>query len=140
MTFTLLSSAISIFVLIYIAYQRQCSPLASIPGPIIGSLSKWWLIKHTRKGDFHREIVRLHDAYGPLVRTAPNEVSIIDPSAIKKIYGARPTFAMALLLTISQAPARNFAKLDGTMYYRAVASLTSLVSKISRFMPPSAVL
>ena len=31
----------------------------------------------------------LHAAYGPLVRTAPNELSFIEPSAWKPVYGQR---------------------------------------------------
>ena len=87
MTFKILLAASGISLLLYIVYQRLISPLSSISGPFEASLSKWWLIKRTRKGDFHRQIVRLHAAYGPLVRTGPNEVSVADPAAIKKIYG-----------------------------------------------------
>lgn len=35
----------------------------------------------------HRQLINLHEQYGPLVRTGPNEVSVADPAAIKKIYG-----------------------------------------------------
>ena len=87
MAFGLLTVALASLALLYVAYQRLFSPLASIPGPLNASLSKWWLIKHTRKGDFHRQIVHLHSVYGPLVRIAPNQVSITDPGAMKKIYG-----------------------------------------------------
>jgi hypothetical protein len=72
---------------LYILYQRFLSPLASIPGPVEASLSRLWLIKHTWKGDMHREMLKLHAKHGKLVRTGPNEVSITDLNAIKKIYG-----------------------------------------------------
>ncbi len=72
---------------VYVAYQRYFSHLASIPGPFSASLSRYWLVKHTRRGDMHREMLRMHGAYGPLVRTGPNEISVVDPPAIKKIYG-----------------------------------------------------
>jgi hypothetical protein len=87
MALRILFAAIGILPLLYILYQRFFSRLATIPGPAGASWSKWWLIKTTRKGDFHRQIVRLHATYGPLVRTGPNEVSVADPAAIKKIYG-----------------------------------------------------
>lgn len=77
----------AIVLLGYIAYQRILSPLSSIPGPFNASLSKWWLVRHTWRGDFHRQILRLHSIHGPLVRTGPNEVSIADPVALKRIYG-----------------------------------------------------
>lgn len=34
----------------------------------------------------------LHDKFGPIVRTAPNELSFIDPDALKTIYGERKKF------------------------------------------------
>lgn len=37
-------------------------------------------------------LIALHDKYGNLVRTAPNEVSVADLSAIKHIYGAGTKF------------------------------------------------
>lgn len=80
-------SVISIFTLVYTAYQRFSSRLSSISGPFSTVVSKLWLIKHTKKGDFHRQVIRLHNTYGPMIRIAPNEVFIVDPLAIKKIYG-----------------------------------------------------
>ncbi|KAF9891401.1 hypothetical protein FE257_004257 [Aspergillus nanangensis] len=76
----------------YVIYHRIFSPLASIPGPISASLSRLWLVKHTKQGDMHREILKLHAQHGKLVRTGPNEVSVTDLNAIKKIYGAGSKF------------------------------------------------
>ena len=41
-------------------------------------------------------MIDLHQRYGKLVRTGPNEVSVSDLAAIKKIYGfvGRDTFAL----------------------------------------------
>lgn len=72
---------------LYVLYYRVFSPLASIPGPVEASLSRLWLVKHTWKGDMHREMLKLHAKHGKLVRTGPNEVSVTDLNAIKKIYG-----------------------------------------------------
>ena len=35
----------------------------------------------------HRETVRLHEKHGTLVRMGPDQVSVTDPDAVKKIYG-----------------------------------------------------
>lgn len=35
----------------------------------------------------HRTMISLHKKHGKLVRTGPNEVSISDLTAIRKIYG-----------------------------------------------------
>lgn len=72
----------------YIIYQRVFSPLAKVPGPFLPSISSWWLVYHTRTKQFHRTSIALHKAYGPIIRIAPNEVSIADPAAIRTIYGA----------------------------------------------------
>ena len=79
------------YVAVYVVYQRFFSPLAGIPGPFSASLSRWWLVKKTRGGQMHRDMIMLHDHYGPLVRIAPDEVSVVDPTAIKKIYGTTRT-------------------------------------------------
>ena len=67
-------------------------PLTSIPGPLTARLSRLWMVRHSRKGDMHRTMISLHMKYGKLVRTGPNELSVSDLSAIKKIYGAGSQF------------------------------------------------
>jgi cytochrome P450 len=96
--------------IIYIAYQRLFSPLARIPGPFSASLSKWWIVKHTRNGDMHREMIRLHEIHGPLVRTGPNEVSVADPAAFKRIYGSCPSRRPRQHLLTSPGAGSKFRK------------------------------
>ncbi|KAF2094901.1 cytochrome P450 [Rhizodiscina lignyota] len=76
----------------YVVYERFLSPCAGIPGPFFASLSRWWMIKHTLEGDMHRVMIQQHEKYGSLVRTGPNELSISDLSAIRKIYGPGSKF------------------------------------------------
>jgi cytochrome P450 len=42
-----------------------------------------------QSGEFHRKLRQIHDRYGPVVRIAPDELSYIDPTALKDIYGNR---------------------------------------------------
>ena len=72
----------------YFLFKRN--PLSPIPGPFLAHLSPIWLICHARKGDMHRCSIDLHKKHGRLVRTGPNEVSVSDLAAIKKIYGTLP--------------------------------------------------
>lgn len=72
----------------YIVYIRYLSPLAHIPGPLSLSLSRLWMVKHAWEGDMHRQMIAMHERYGKVVRTGPNEVSVSELSAIKKIYGS----------------------------------------------------
>ncbi|KAK7037638.1 hypothetical protein VNI00_010855 [Paramarasmius palmivorus] len=63
-------------------------PLAHVPGPTLHKLSKlpavWW----TWKGQQHILNKKLHDIYGPVVRTGPNEISTIDSNAVQTVLGA----------------------------------------------------
>ncbi|KAB8342796.1 hypothetical protein FH972_022394 [Carpinus fangiana] len=81
-----------LLVLSYIVYQRFFSPLAGIPGPFWASVSRIWITKLSWHGGTHRVMVDLHAKHGKLVRIAPNELSIAEPSDIKKIYGAGTKF------------------------------------------------
>ncbi|KAK8216419.1 cytochrome P450 [Phyllosticta capitalensis] len=76
----------------WIVYNRVFSPLANIPGPFSASISRYWITKQSWTDDFHRTMIRLHEEHGNLVRTGPNEVSVADLKAIKKIYGAGTKF------------------------------------------------
>ena len=62
--------------------------IGSIPGPFLAAISRPWLVIHSRRGDMHREMIKLHRKHGKLVRTGPNEVSVADLAVIKNIYGA----------------------------------------------------
>lgn len=76
----------------WIFYQRFLSPLAKVPGPFLASISRIWITKHSWDGDMNRVMIQLHEKYGNLVRTGPNEVSVASLPAIKKIYGAGSKF------------------------------------------------
>ncbi|KAI8972886.1 high nitrogen upregulated cytochrome P450 monooxygenase 2 [Trametes punicea] len=60
-------------------------PLARYPGPLWCKLSKFWMAGIGFNGHQHIYIQRLHERYGDVVRTGPNEVSIRDASAIHPI-------------------------------------------------------
>ena len=95
--------------IVYIIYQSLLSPLASIPGPFWAKVSRLWMTKHSWDGnitfilkqsamsnisigDMNTTMINLHTQHGPLVRTGPNEVSVSDLAAVKKIYGAGTKF------------------------------------------------
>ena len=75
------------FLTLYILFYLYLSPLSNIPGPFSARFSQWWLVRLARRGDPHREIVKVHKRYGKLVRVGPCEVSINDATAFKTIYG-----------------------------------------------------
>lgn len=66
------------------------SPLRALPGPWAGRLSRLWYFRRVRVGHFHHENIALHEKYGPVVRVAPDYVSISSPE--KTIYGIGSKF------------------------------------------------
>ncbi|KAJ3785945.1 high nitrogen upregulated cytochrome P450 monooxygenase 2 [Lentinula aff. detonsa] len=63
-------------------------PLAKVPGPMMHKVSKLWSVWICWQGRQHTEFKAMHDKYGPVVRTGPNEISVVDPSAVNDVLGA----------------------------------------------------
>lgn len=61
--------------------------LRTLPGPFFARFSKLYRVFKVVPGDPPQFYVKLHEQYGPIVRTGPNTVSISDPSTIPIIYG-----------------------------------------------------
>ncbi|KAJ5171974.1 hypothetical protein N7492_004567 [Penicillium capsulatum] len=72
-----------------IVYNAYFHPLAHLPGPRTWAATRlpfvWALLRGTIVHDFQR----LHQKYGPIVRTAPDEVSFADGDAWTDIYANR---------------------------------------------------
>ncbi|PVH76546.1 cytochrome P450 [Cadophora sp. DSE1049] len=68
-------------------YRILFHPLRNIPGPFLAKITGHWRNDRTWQGTWHDDILQLHEQYGPVVRIAPNEVSVIDQNCIKTLYG-----------------------------------------------------
>ena len=73
-------------------YIRYASPLRKYPGPLLASVSRLWKVLSTASGRTHLEHIALHRKYGPVVRIAPNEVSIASPEAARTVLSAGKHF------------------------------------------------
>ncbi|KEZ40095.1 hypothetical protein SAPIO_CDS9109 [Scedosporium apiospermum] len=73
-------------------YIRYASPLRKYPGPLLASVSRLWKVLSTASGRTHLEHIALHHKYGPVVRIAPNEVSIASPEAARTVLSAGKHF------------------------------------------------
>ncbi|KAL0057221.1 hypothetical protein AAF712_016146 [Marasmius tenuissimus] len=62
-------------------------PLAKIPGPMIFKISKFWRMYICITGKQHIALKELHDRYGPIVRSGPNDISVIDHASLKAVLG-----------------------------------------------------
>ncbi|KAI6040942.1 cytochrome P450 [Pisolithus marmoratus] len=57
-----------------------------IPGPFLAKFSDIWLGRVSSLGHRSDVVHELHKRYGPLVRLAPNHVSVADPDALQVVY------------------------------------------------------
>lgn len=73
-------------------YRRYASPLRKYPGPFLASISRLWKVRSTASGRTHLEHIALHRKYGPVVRIAPNEVSVSSPEAARTLLSAGKRF------------------------------------------------
>ena len=72
-----------------VVYNLYLHPLRSFPGPWYARSTIAWFVRSAWKGDHWLEVHKLHLKYGPVVRIAPNELSFVEASAWKDIYGHR---------------------------------------------------
>ncbi|KAJ7754837.1 cytochrome P450 [Mycena metata] len=61
-------------------------PLSSIPGPWYAAVSSLWITSHVLRLEQCKTIHALFEAYGPVVRIAPNKVVFCDLGAMKSVY------------------------------------------------------
>ncbi|KAL9000490.1 MAG: hypothetical protein Q9169_000783 [Polycauliona sp. 2 TL-2023] len=61
-------------------------PLSQFPGPLSFACSGLPYVYHQVSGNLAVTFHELHERYGPIVRTAPNELSFNEPAALTKIY------------------------------------------------------
>ncbi|KAG7093197.1 hypothetical protein E1B28_006887 [Marasmius oreades] len=62
-------------------------PLADVPGPALAKVSKLYGVWIWLKGQRHIRYKEMHEEYGPIIRIAPNEISVIDLDAMKAVLG-----------------------------------------------------
>lgn len=78
-----------------VVYRAFIDPLRSIPGPFVCRVTSLWAYYHSYIGDECTRINELHKSYGPVVRIAPNELSISDGAALAPIYSEKGGFLKA---------------------------------------------
>lgn len=81
------TSLVLVFLLTASLYRLYFHPLSKHPGPLLARLTPLPDLYHAYRGDKHIHFFQLHIKYGPVVRFAPNSLSINDPAALRAIYG-----------------------------------------------------
>ncbi|KAJ7735296.1 cytochrome P450 [Mycena maculata] len=82
-TYATFWSSLSLSIIVY--RLSPFHPLAKFPGPMINRVTKLWGLGVALRGYQYLSFKKLHDTYGPYVRTGPNELSIIDAAAVPQI-------------------------------------------------------
>lgn len=80
-----------------------CRGLNRVPGPLSRTLSPLPRVWSVYRGFSHEDDIVLHKAYGPLVRIAPNIVSVSDPREINNIYGVGANFIKGTFYSVVEA-------------------------------------
>jgi cytochrome P450 len=76
---------VSVFSLVI--YRLYFHPLSRFPGPFLARITGFWRTYQYAQGNWHEDILKIHKKYGRVVRIAPNELAIVDESAMKALYG-----------------------------------------------------
>lgn len=76
-----------IFWMLQALHDKFFHSLRKVPGPALASVSQLWRNIRYFRGTWHDDVVSLHQKYGKVVRIAPDEVSFVDGTALKSLYG-----------------------------------------------------
>ncbi|KAJ5135232.1 uncharacterized protein N7515_004510 [Penicillium bovifimosum] len=94
---TIISLFVCILLLAVTIYNSRKSGLSHIPGPFLARYTDaWnlWLAWSTlHNGTGPSSYRKLQAKYGSVIRTGPNSVTVLDPSAVPTIYGVRSHLA-----------------------------------------------
>ncbi|KUJ15933.1 cytochrome P450 [Mollisia scopiformis] len=85
-----LSGILAAGILTYLFYNWY--RLSHIPGPFWPSLSKYWLVQQSLKGQMHSALKEVTDEYGSLARVGPNDLVTNDPDILRKMMAVRSPY------------------------------------------------
>lgn len=72
--------------------KRYLSPLRRYPGPVLASMTRLPRFLSVLGGQTQHDRIALHRRYGPLVRTAPDELSVASPALAREVLRAGKGF------------------------------------------------
>ncbi|KAF8635436.1 hypothetical protein AX15_000423 [Amanita polypyramis BW_CC] len=76
-----------VFLVHFVPWLLDSRGVRGYPGPFLAKFSDIWLGYVSRMGHRSETVHKFHQRYGPIVRIAPNHISIADPDALNIIYG-----------------------------------------------------
>ncbi|CAI6332717.1 unnamed protein product [Periconia digitata] len=82
-------SCVFFYLLTSLIYNLYFHPLSHFPGPLLWRAFQFPSLAAMLAGNLPYKVQSLHEKYGPIVRVAPNELSIVDDRAWKEIFQRR---------------------------------------------------
>ncbi|KAB5583597.1 cytochrome P450 [Coniochaeta sp. 2T2.1] len=73
-------------------YNIFFHPLSRVPGPFIARFSRFWKFYSVYRVNFQETNLNVHKKYGPVVRIAPNDVSVWSAEAMMTVHGLGTEF------------------------------------------------
>ena len=86
-TFLLVSSYSAALFTSMVIYRKYFHRLRHFPGPWLAGATKFWHVYQCRDGRNHLLLERLRHQYGPIIRTGPEELTVIDPEVPNAVDG-----------------------------------------------------
>jgi len=71
---------------------RSWYRLSHVPGPFWAAFSKYWMVKHSLRGEQPYAIQKANEKYGSLVRIGPNELATDDPDLLRRMMAVRSRY------------------------------------------------
>ncbi|KAI1642067.1 cytochrome P450 [Daldinia loculata] len=68
-------------------YRLFFHRLSKFPGPKLAAVTKLWHVFKIRHSTNHLWLKELHEKYGSVIRTGPNEITIVHPAAFRLLDG-----------------------------------------------------
>lgn len=102
--------------------------LRRVPGPFTASFSNFWKLRAVWNKNMHRQNMRVHEDYGPIVRIGPNHVSVSDPESARVIYGVQTVFRKVSLILSHDNRIRHHAHSFSLRF--------DWLNKLVGFLPP----
>jgi len=87
-------------VVAHLLSNKLKSGLRDIPGPTLAAYTPLWRLYDVWKGQSQWTAIALHKQHGPLVRIAPNIVSVADPNEVSTIYNIKGDFTKSAFYPI----------------------------------------
>ncbi|KAK3307745.1 cytochrome P450 [Chaetomium strumarium] len=100
-------TAILALLVTQLVLTRNRRGLRDVPGPFLASFSNLWKLRAVWKQNMHRENVRVHEDYGPIVRIGPNHVSVADPESMQTIYSVKNVYPKSAFYPLAEAVYRG---------------------------------